>query len=100
MGKTFEGKLDGKDLRIGIVASRFNCPIAERLLEGSMNRLTRSNVESEAIDVCNVPGALEVPKASKATADTVDQAIERADNKGSQAAGSWTETANVLREIQ
>jgi 6,7-dimethyl-8-ribityllumazine synthase len=70
MGKVFEGKLDGKGLRVGIVVSRFNSLITERLLEGAMDRLTRSNVENEAIDICRVPGAFEVPKAAKAMADS------------------------------
>ena len=70
MGKVFEGKLDGKGLRVGIVVSRFNSLITERLLEGAMDHLTRSNVDSETIDICRVPGAFEVPKAAKAMADT------------------------------
>jgi len=70
MGKVFEGKLDGKELRVGIVVSRFNSLITERLLEGAMDRLTRSNVDSETIDICRVPGAFEVPKAAKTMADT------------------------------
>ncbi len=70
MGKVFEGKLDGKGLRVGIVVSRFNSLITERLLEGAIDHLTRSNVESDAIDVCRVPGAFEVPKAAKAMAET------------------------------
>ena len=70
MGKVFEGKLDGKGLRVGIVVSRFNSLITERLLEGAMDRLTRSNVANEAIDICRVPGAFEVPKAAKTMADS------------------------------
>jgi len=154
MGNVFEGKLDGKGLRVGIVVSRFNNLITERLLEGALDRLRRSNVADEAIDVCRVPGAFEVPKAAKAmaeagrydgivalsavirgatphfeyvasevskglarvnldapvpvafgviTADTIDQAIERAGskagNKGAQAAESLIEMVNVLRAI-
>ncbi len=154
MGKVFEGKLDGSGLRVGIVVSRFNNLITERLLEGALDRLRRSNVDDAAIDVCWVPGAFEVPRGAKAmaeagrydgivalsavirgatphfeyiasevskgialvnleasvpvafgviTADTVDQAIERAGtkagNKGAQAAESLIETVNVLREI-
>ena len=70
MGKVFEGKLDGKGLRVGIVVSRFNNLITERLLEGAMDRLTRSNVANEAIDICRVPGAFEVPKAAKVMAES------------------------------
>ncbi|MBE0636500.1 hypothetical protein IH601_10935 [Candidatus Bipolaricaulota bacterium] len=52
MGKVFEGKLDGKDLRVGIAVSRFNSLITERFLEHTMDRLTRSNAAVGAIDIC------------------------------------------------
>lgn len=70
MGKTFEGKLDGSGLRVGIIVSRFNDLITERLLEGALDRLRRSNVPQESTDVCWVPGAFEVPKATKHMATT------------------------------
>jgi len=70
MGKTFEGKLDGSGLRVGIIVSRFNDMITERLLKGALDRLRRSNVPQETTDVCWVPGAFEVPKAVKHMATT------------------------------
>ena len=70
MGKTFEGKLDGSGLRVGIIVSRFNDMITERLLKGALDRLRRSNVPQETTDVCWVPGAFEVPKAAKHMATT------------------------------
>jgi len=70
MGKTFEGKLDGSGLRVGIIVSRFNDLITERLLKGALDRLRRSNVPQETTDVCWVPGAFEVPKAVKHMATT------------------------------
>jgi 6,7-dimethyl-8-ribityllumazine synthase len=70
MGKTFEGKLDGGGLKVGIVVSRFNDLITERLLAGAVDRLRRSNVAGEAIDVAWVPGAFEVPKAAQRLAAT------------------------------
>ncbi len=70
MGKTFEGKLDGSGLRVGIIVSRFNDMITERLLKGALDRLRRSNVPQESTDVCWVPGAFEVPKAAKHMATT------------------------------
>ena len=70
MGKTFEGKLDGSGLRVGIIVSRFNDLITERLLKGALDRLRRSNVPQETTDVCWVPGAFEVPKAAKHMATT------------------------------
>ena len=70
MGKMFEGKLDGSGLRVGIIVSRFNDMITERLLKGALDRLRRSNVPQETTDVCWVPGAFEVPKAAKHMATT------------------------------
>ena len=70
MGAVYEGKLDGAGLRVGIVVSRFNSLITERLLEGALDRLRRSNVADETIDVCRVPGAFEVPRAAKVMAET------------------------------
>jgi len=70
MGAVYEGKLDGGGLRVGIVVSRFNNLITERLLEGALDRLRRSNVADDAIDVCRVPGSFEVPKAAKVMAAT------------------------------
>ena len=69
MGKVFEGKLDGRGLRVGIVVSRFNDLITERLLEGALDRLRRSNVSEEATDVYWVPGAFEIPKMAKRIAE-------------------------------
>jgi 6,7-dimethyl-8-ribityllumazine synthase len=155
MGKVFEGKLDGSGLRIGIVASRFNHLITGQLLDGSLDRLRRSNVPEKSTDVCWVPGAFEVPRAVKEmattgrydgilalaavirgatphfeyvaseiskgiarislevdvpvtfgviTADTIEQAIERAGtksgNKGADAAEGLIEMINVLRQIR
>jgi len=154
MGKTFEGKLDGSGLRVGIVVSRFNNLVTERLLDGARDRLRRSSVSEESTDVCWVPGAFEVPKAvhrvaqtgnydgvialaavirgatphfeyiagevtkglarvnlqvdvpvafGVITADTIDQALERAGaklgNKGAQAAETLIEMVNLLKGI-
>ncbi len=154
MGKVYEGRLDGTGLKVGIVVSRFNDLITERLLAGALDRLRRSNVPEEATDVAWVPGAFEVPAAVRRmassgrydgvialaavirgatphfeyvaseitkglarlnleadvpvafgviTADTIDQAIERAGtklgNKGAQAAEALIEMVNLLKEI-
>ena len=45
MVKTFEGKLLAKGLKFGIVVSRFNSFIGERLLEGAMDALRRNGAE-------------------------------------------------------
>jgi len=154
MGRTYEGMLDGRGLRVGIVVPRFNDLVTSRLLEGALDRLRRSNVPEESTDVCTVPGAFEVPKAVRRmgesgrydgvialaavirggtphfeyvsseiskglarlnldldvpvsfgviTADTIEQAIERAGtklgNKGAQAAEALIEMANLLKDL-
>lgn len=59
--ETFQGKLQAKGLRIGIVVSRFNQFISERLLEGSLDALQKLGAEDSNISVYKVPGSFEVP---------------------------------------
>ncbi|MEW6426562.1 MAG: 6,7-dimethyl-8-ribityllumazine synthase [Thermodesulfobacteriota bacterium] len=61
MPRYFDGRLDGTGKRFAIVISRFNAFIAERLLEGAIDALTRSGVAGDDIDVARVPGAYEIP---------------------------------------
>jgi 6,7-dimethyl-8-ribityllumazine synthase len=65
MVKTFEGKLMAKGLKFGIVLSRFNNFISERLLEGALDALRRSGAEEGDCSVARVPGAFEIPLAAK-----------------------------------
>ncbi|MDE5965522.1 MAG: 6,7-dimethyl-8-ribityllumazine synthase [Lachnospiraceae bacterium] len=60
--KTFEGKVvPQKELKIGIVAARFNEFISSKLVSGAMDGLLRHNVEDENVDIAWVPGAFEIP---------------------------------------
>lgn len=59
--KTFEGKLVSKQIKIGIVAARFNEFITAKLLSGVMDGLVRHDVAEEDIHVAWVPGAFEIP---------------------------------------
>ncbi|MBA3002731.1 MAG: 6,7-dimethyl-8-ribityllumazine synthase [Desulfurivibrio sp.] len=61
MPKFFEGKLQVEGKKFGIVIARFNSFIAERLLEGALDTLTRSGVKDKEIEVARVPGAFEIP---------------------------------------
>lgn len=59
--KTFEGKLVPKNIRIGIVAARFNEFITSKLLGGALDGLKRHEVSEDNIDIAWVPGAFEIP---------------------------------------
>lgn len=155
MIKYFEGNLIGEGLRFGIVVSRFNEFITNKLLSGALDALKRHGVKKEDIEVSFVPGVFEIPLlaqkmvslgrfssiiclgavirgatphfdyvaaevskgvaqvglASKVpaifgviTADTIEQAVERAGtkagNKGWDAAVSAIEMANLIKVIE
>jgi 6,7-dimethyl-8-ribityllumazine synthase len=61
MNKVIEGKLIGDGQRIGIVVSRFNEFITNKLLSGCLDTLVRHNVNQQDIEVIWVPGAFEIP---------------------------------------
>jgi 6,7-dimethyl-8-ribityllumazine synthase len=151
---TFEGKLIARNLKFGIVVSRFNEFISKNLLDGALDSLKRHEALAENIDVAWVPGSFEIPlvaqklarsgrydavvclgavirgstphfdyvaaEVSKGiarvgldsdvpvvfgiiTADTLEQAVDRAGakagNKGWQAALTAIEMANLMSAI-
>ena len=59
--KTFEGKLVSENIKVGIVAARFNEFITSKLVSGALDGLKRENVQEDDIDVAWVPGAFEIP---------------------------------------
>lgn len=59
--KVFEGKLVSKEIKIGIVAARFNEFITSKLLTGALDCLKRHDVLEEDVEVAWVPGAFEIP---------------------------------------
>jgi 6,7-dimethyl-8-ribityllumazine synthase len=152
--KIIEGKLQARDLRFGIVISRFNDFITSRLLDGAVDGLLRHGAAEKDIEVVKVPGAFEIPLVAKKmaaagkfdaivclgtvirgatphfdyvaaevskgvasasldtgvpiafgiiTADTIEQAVERAGsksgNKGWDAAITAIEMAQVIKQI-
>lgn len=62
---TFEGQLNGKDMKVGIVVARFNEFINAKLLSGAMDSLIRHGILEENIDIYWVPGAFEIPYLTK-----------------------------------
>ncbi len=65
MVRNLEGKLAAKGLKFGIVVSRFNSFIGDRLLEGAMDALKRSGADEKDCTVARVPGSFEIPLAAK-----------------------------------
>ena len=63
--RTLEGKFNGKGLKIGIVAGRFNEFITSKLVAGAVDVLKRNDVNDDDIDVAWVPGAFEIPLITK-----------------------------------
>ena len=65
-------QIDGRDLRIGIVQARFNAPVTDKLAQTCLAELQALGVEAKHIKHVTVPGALEVPLALAALADSDD----------------------------
>jgi len=154
MVKTIQGQLIAKGKKFGIISSRFNDFITNRLLEGCLDTLLRHGAKENDVDVVWAPGSFEIPvlaqrmaKSKKydavvclgtvirgstphfdyiasetakgiaqvsaatgvpaifgiITADSIEQAIERAGtkegNKGRDAAVSAIEMANLMEEL-
>ena len=66
----FEGKLVSENIKVGIVASRFNEFITSKLIGGAMDGLLRHNVREQDVDIAWVPGAFEAPLAAQKMAQS------------------------------
>lgn len=154
MPETIQGNLNATGLKFGIVVSRFNDFVTNRLLLGALDALERTGVSDQNVLVVKVPGSFEIPLAAQKlarakkydaliclgtlirgetphfeylcnevtkgiaavsletgipvafgvlTADTVEQAIDRAGlksgNKGFDAAMSAVEMANLVKQL-
>ena len=64
--------VDGTDLRIGIVQARFNAALTDKLAESCIAELRSLGVAAKHIRHVNVPGALEIPLALMAMAESDD----------------------------
>lgn len=143
-------RLDGRELRIGIVQARFNRGLTDRIVDACRAELAALGVGVDGVTLVQVPGALEIGVALAALAASGDfdalvaigcvirgetyhfelvanesgaavtrvsldhglpianavltceneaQAIERADNKGRDAAQVAVEMANLLDKL-
>jgi len=59
--KVYEGKLDAQGLTFGLIVSRFNNFLTDKLLEGAIDCLKRHGAEESKLSVAYVPGAFEIP---------------------------------------
>lgn len=69
-GQAQPSELSAQGLRFGIVVSRFNSEITERLLAGALKFLHSRGAEDKNLSVFRVPGAFEIPLAAKKVAQT------------------------------
>lgn len=60
---TIRGELDAKDLRIAIVAARFNELVVDSLVRGAVDALRSHGATDNNITLIRVPGAMEVGPA-------------------------------------
>ena len=70
MPKIIEGRLDAQGLKVGILVSRFNSFIGDRLVEGAIDALLRHGADKDNLVVVRVPGAFEIPPVAKQMAES------------------------------
>lgn len=63
--QSYEGFLKAEGFSFGIVASRFNHLLVDRLVEGAIDCLVRHGAQEEKIHIVRVPGSWEIPMAVK-----------------------------------
>jgi 6,7-dimethyl-8-ribityllumazine synthase len=70
MVKIYEGSLEGGRERFGIVVSKFNGDMTDRLLESALGVLRSHGVREKDIEIARVPGAFEIPLVAKRLAQS------------------------------
>lgn len=60
--KTYEGEFSATGKRFGIIVSRFNNFITDKLLEGAVDCLLKYKAKPEMIEIFKTPGAFEIPQ--------------------------------------
>jgi 6,7-dimethyl-8-ribityllumazine synthase len=69
MANVYEGTISGDGKKIGVIVSRFNDFISDRLLGGTLDALVRHGTKDEDIDIIKVPGSFEIPLMAKKMAE-------------------------------
>ncbi len=68
MPRLVEGNLSAAGLRLGIISSRFNSFITDRLLDGALDAIKRSGGDTDSVVVFRTPGAFEIPVVARRVA--------------------------------
>ena len=63
--KEIQGELLAGDLRVALVAARFNDFVVEPLIRGALDALKRHGVGEQQIDIVRVPGAFDIPVVAR-----------------------------------
>jgi 6,7-dimethyl-8-ribityllumazine synthase len=66
--RTLNGDVIARDLRIAIIASRFNDAIVENLVRGAVDALLRHGASEKQIEIIRVPGAYDLPFVARRVA--------------------------------
>ena len=67
--RQFEGSLDARGLRFGVVCARWNPTITDALLAAALETLKRRGARSKDVSIARVPGAFELPAGARALAE-------------------------------
>ncbi|MBW1895953.1 MAG: 6,7-dimethyl-8-ribityllumazine synthase [Deltaproteobacteria bacterium] len=65
MPKVYEGKITAEGKKFGLIVSRFNDFVTDKLLAGALDALIRHGARDEDIEIAKVPGAFEIPLVAK-----------------------------------
>lgn len=68
--REFEGSQEGAELRIAVIAARWNGFVVDRLVEGCINTLRQREVEEDSIHLIHVPGSFEITAAARWAAES------------------------------
>ncbi len=68
--RIISGTFEDSQIRVGILASRFNEVIVSKLIDGAADALARHGVDLDTVDLAWVPGAFEIPAAAKKMAES------------------------------
>ena len=61
MARSIEGKRNAQGLKLGVVVSRYNQFITEKLLDGALDGFKSHGGEDDNVTIIRVPGAFEIP---------------------------------------